>query len=174
MRRSPLLSTETAHAHLFSGVCGATVRFSFIWVGRFFMHGCVSPDPRASGLESSARPSTVFPHCAQVFTVAFSLGSGQYVATASDDQTARVWPLMGGPPLAELRGHNGAVFDVALSGQNSCAVTGSADSTVCVWDWSAERAPVSVLRGHRNHVISVQLSLDNTKAFCAPPLCCFV
>ena len=96
--------------------------------------------------------------------MAFSLGSGQYVGTTSVDDTARVWPLKEGPPLAVLRGHNRLVNAIALSEEGSLAVTGSDDCTMCVWDWSAERAPIFVLGDHVNRVASVQLSRDRTKA----------
>ena len=120
----------------------------------------------------SVTAPTKFLHCAQVLGVAFSLGSGQYVATASRDFTARVWPLMGGPPLAELRDQdNRNMCCLDLSGEGSRAVAGLDNHTVCVWEWSAVRVPVSLLRGHSGLIFSVRLSPDNTKASRCISLC---
>jgi hypothetical protein len=45
-----------------------------------------------------------------------------------------VWHLPSGEPLRRLRGHQGTIHRVAMTGDGALAVTAGADSTVRVWD----------------------------------------
>jgi WD40 repeat protein len=69
----------------------------------------------------------------------------------------------GGPLLATLPGHAGAVRSVAMSSDGRLALSGSEDKTVKVWDVSAGRV-LHTLEGHTGAVRSVALSRDATLA----------
>ena len=69
-----------------------------------------------------------------VFTsVAFS-PDGKRLATASADQTAKVWDAESGKELLTLRGHSDTVNGVAFSPDGKRLATASDDQTAKVWD----------------------------------------
>jgi WD40 repeat protein len=62
-----------------------------------------------------------------------------------------------------LRGHENAVYAVAISPNNRWVVTGRPDSTARLWDLRAKDPAANpvVLRGHQGQVIAVAISPDN-------------
>ena len=71
-------------------------------------------------------------HARTVADVAFS-PDGLRIATASADETARVWDSASGAHLDTLTGHFTAVQDVAFSPDGTLAVSGSVDETARKW-----------------------------------------
>jgi WD40 repeat protein len=67
-----------------------------------------------------------------VSAVAFS-PDGRFVATASDDETARVWETATGKEVYTLSGHEGPVRCVAFSPDGKRLATGSDDGTARLW-----------------------------------------
>lgn len=70
-----------------------------------------------------------------IFGVAFS-PDGRTLATASDDDTARLWDVGTHQLLATLTGHTNNVNAVAFS-PNGTLVTGSTDHTIRLWTLDA-------------------------------------
>lgn len=69
--------------------------------------------------------------------------------------------LAGGPMIATLVGHEGPVLDIALTKDGALAVSGSADGTLCVWDW--RRGCVKqIYRGHNDWVYAVDTNGDGS------------
>lgn len=77
-----------------------------------------------------------------VWSAAYS-PNGQYIVTASDDQTARLWNAITGEELQVLRGHEAGIWSAAFSPDGQRIVTASEDQTARVWDTtSGEQALV--------------------------------
>ena len=81
---------------------------------------------------SSQVRMTLRGHSSFVRGVAFS-PDGKRIATASADQTAKVWDAESGKELLTLRGHSSAVYGVAFSPDGKRLATASADATVQVY-----------------------------------------
>ena len=60
--------------------------------------------------------------------------TGDRIATASTDRTARVWAAKDGTSLSVLQGHDDTVVTVRFSADGRSLVTASTDGTARVWD----------------------------------------
>jgi WD40 repeat protein len=104
---------------------------------------------------------TLAEHKNEVNAVALSPGATK-IATASDDNTARVWSSSsGGSALLTLTGHSNFVLSVAWSPDGTKIATASGDRTARVW--SSSGSSMLTLTGHSNFVKSVAWSPDGTK-----------
>ncbi|PYI82053.1 MAG: hypothetical protein DME26_18750 [Verrucomicrobia bacterium] len=82
---------------------------------------------------------TLRAHTGDVFSLAFS-GDGQWLATAGEDTTIRIWNAKSWELRCTLRGHTGVVNTLAFSPDSRHLASGSRDHTMKVWDtarWDA-------------------------------------
>jgi hypothetical protein len=100
-------------------------------------------------------------HTAKVNAVAWSADCAR-LASASADQTVRVWDSATGQTISTLTGHTGDVYAVAWSPDGAHVATVGADRTVRVWDPVTGRA-ISILTGHIGDVYAVTWSPDSTR-----------
>ena len=80
---------------------------------------------------------------------------GQYLASASDDGTVRLWSAQG-QLLHALTGHQGSVLDVAFSPDSRLIASGGDDRTVRIWHRSGQC--LHILSGHTGAVKGVAFS----------------
>jgi WD40 repeat protein len=87
------------------------------------------------GLDKDWGPllQTLEGHTENVSSVAFS-AAGDRLASASGDETVRVWDVKTGQPLQTLKCHTGGVNSLAFSAAGDRLASASRDQTVRVWD----------------------------------------
>jgi aspartate 1-decarboxylase len=74
-------------------------------------------------------------HSGSVHSVAFSHDSTR-LASASSDQTVKIWDASSGDCLQTLEGHSNGVYSVAFSHDSTRLASASYDRTVKIWDAS--------------------------------------
>jgi WD40 repeat protein len=87
---------------------------------------------------------------------------GTRIATASSDNTARVWDAANGEELAVLEWDGAALVSVVFSPDGTRIATASSDNTARVWD-AATGAELTVLERHGDRVLDVAFSPDGTR-----------
>jgi WD40 repeat protein len=89
---------------------------------------------------------------------------GQRIATASRDDTAKLWDLQG-RELITLSGHRGDVYSVNFSPDGKLMVTASKDETARLW--TLEGKAIAVFTGHQGDVYGAGFSPDGQKVITA-------
>ncbi|WYZ44541.1 hypothetical protein EsH8_VII_000977 [Colletotrichum jinshuiense] len=97
-------------------------------------------------------------HLDQVMSVDFS-GDGTQIASASQDNTVKIWDSNTGHCLQTLEGHNHFVNSVAFSGDSMQLASASGDKTVKVWDSTTGQCLWTLY--HDRCVTSVVFSRDS-------------
>ncbi|MEA5627190.1 hypothetical protein [Nostoc sp. UHCC 0251] len=95
-------------------------------------------------------------HQGGIRSVSFSF-NGQYLATASDDGTARLWDSQGNQ-LMVFQGHDAMVRSVSFSPDDRRLATTSSDCTARLWDLQGNQ--LVVFEGHKLEVRNVSFSPD--------------
>uniref|UniRef100_A0A383VEF5 WDR5-like beta-propeller domain-containing protein n=1 Tax=Tetradesmus obliquus TaxID=3088 RepID=A0A383VEF5_TETOB len=86
---------------------------------------------------------------------------GNYLATASDDLTARIWDAETGKCLVTLAGHTNYVFCCSFNPVGHILATGSFDETIRFWDVRSGRC-LRELPAHSDPVSSMDFTFDGT------------
>ena len=114
-------------------------------------------------LDRNYRPSwqTILQgHSDWVLSVAFA-PDGQTLASASSDQTIRLWDLNNpdaNPTI--LQGHSDWVHSVAFAPDGQTLASASDDQTIRLWDLNNPDANPTILQGHSDWVRSVTFAPD--------------
>jgi WD40 repeat protein len=97
-------------------------------------------------------------HSNSVSSVAFS-PDRKTLASASDDNTIKLWNLQSQKPIATLAGHSNWVSSVAFSPDGLTLASASGDNTIKLWNLQSQK-PIATLAGHSDWVNSVAFSPD--------------
>jgi len=87
---------------------------------------------------------------------------GKRLASASDDQTVKVWDATSGQEMLTLKGHTNGVNAVAFRPDGKRLASASEDGTVKVWDASSGQETLT-LKGHSSPVRTVAFSPDGKR-----------
>ena len=87
---------------------------------------------------------------------------GRYVASASFENSVKLWDGRTGKFIASLRGHVAPVYQTAWSSDSRLLVSCSKDSTLKVWDIRSRKL-LCDLPGHKDEVYAVDWSVDGGK-----------
>ena len=113
-------------------------------------------DPNSN---SAVKPiARLMGHQKQVLHVSFS-PDGLYIASASFDNSVKLWSARDGKFITTLRGHVGAVYMVAWSSDSRLLASASKDTTVKVWDVKTGKLKED-LPGHKDEVFALDWSQD--------------
>jgi WD40 repeat protein len=108
--------------------------------------GGVGSEIRVWDTKTGQMVDEVTGHSAAVVAVAFS-PSGEYLFSASNDQTVRAWAWSAKPgrKASTFRGHTTGITSMALSADGAYLATASLDGIVKIWD--ATHAPEAITIG---------------------------
>jgi WD40 repeat protein len=109
----------------------------------------------------SACLQTLEGHSGGVSSVAFSHNSAQ-LASASNDNTVKIWDTHSGACLQTLEGYSSYVNSVAFSHDSAQLASASWDNTVKIWDTHSS-ACLQTLEGHSDGVNSVAFSHNSAQ-----------
>ena len=82
--------------------------------------------------------ATLTGHSNKIRSVAFS-PDGLTLASASRDNTIKLWHLQTQKPIATLRGHSDSVWSVAFSPDGNTLASASFDKTIKLWIWDVDK-----------------------------------
>jgi WD40 repeat protein len=94
-------------------------------------------------------------------SIAFS-PDGRWLASASEDQTIKLWDVATGQVVRSLWGHTGAVHGVAFSPADGQLASAGADRTVKLWSVATGQL-IRTLSGHSEEVCAVAFSPDGQR-----------
>jgi WD40 repeat protein len=84
---------------------------------------------------------------------------GRQIASASGDETVKIWDMATGSEVRTLRGHSDSLEAVAFSPDGKRIASGADDGVIKIWD-AASGAEVKTLHGHRGWIGSIAFSPD--------------
>lgn len=133
-------------------------------------------EPSSSGTDGAAEPSSSSgptraeqpkqqqqpeqQHAGGINDVAWNCNS-RYLATASDDLTAKIWDVETRKCLATYEGHTNYVFCCQFNPQGTMLVTGSYDETIRFWDVRSGRC-LRELPAHSDPITGMDYHPDGT------------
>jgi eukaryotic-like serine/threonine-protein kinase len=104
---------------------------------------------------------TLKDHAAPVTSACFIL-DGKGIASASEDNTVKLWGAGKGNALFTLTGHDAAVRSVTISTDGRWIGTGSDDNALKIWEAAYPRDE-RTFEGHSGPVLSVRFSPDGRR-----------
>jgi WD40 repeat protein len=97
-------------------------------------------------------------HLANIQCVAFS-SDCKWLASGSNDNSARIWNLQSRKVAFTLSGYNGSIQCLTFSPDSKRLATGSSDNTIKIWDLENGQV-IQTLKGHSKNIVSIDVSKD--------------
>ncbi|KAI3886769.1 hypothetical protein MKX03_027225 [Papaver bracteatum] len=118
---------------------------------------------------------TLVGHSDMVTAIACPTDNSNMIVSSSRDKSILVWTLSRqessyGVPKRRLTGHNNFVQDLALSSDAQCALSGSWDGELRLWDLNTGMTTRRFV-GHTKDILSVGFSTDNSQMVSASRDC---
>lgn len=110
--------------------------------------------------EDSSLATTLKGHSSDVNSVAFS-PNGEILASASDDNTIKLWNVATKQEIRTLKGHSQWIWTVAFSPDGKTLASSGKDKTIKIWNLETGEV-IHTLEGHSQGVTSVAFSPDGT------------
>ncbi|NET61368.1 MAG: DnaJ domain-containing protein [Symploca sp. SIO2E6] len=99
-----------------------------------------------------------YSHSGCISCLTFS-ADGKILASASSDQTIRLWGKYTGELKRTLNAHSDTVLSIAISPDSQTLASASADQTIRLWSLTSYEQP-RILRGHSGWVTAVAINPD--------------
>ncbi len=131
--------------------------------------GCEDGSIRVQETSAAAFGRRLDGHRGKVIALTVSR-DGAWIASGSEDNTARIWNAADGMERAFLPGdttlppYEGKITSVAFSPDGSLLVAGSADKSVRVWETATQKL-LATFQGHNNEIHSVAFHDDGTRFY---------
>lgn len=118
--------------------------------GQVLIHASDGGEPRTLGGDSGAwvRASAISP-------------TGEVVAIGDERGVVSLYSLPGGEAIREFTAHEGAVYDLAFSGDGASLASAGTDGIAKLWTWQDAEADAVVLSGHGDAVWAIAFALDD-------------
>jgi WD40 repeat protein len=108
--------------------------------------------------QDGAVERTLFGHGNSITRIVYS-ADGKFIASGSDDKTARFWDAKTGKLLRSFSGYQGSVAAVAISPDNQRVAAGGDDKTLKVWNTATGSLERSIA-GFSEKIVAVSFSPD--------------
>jgi WD40 repeat protein len=107
-------------------------------------------------LSAGATERLILHHGSPLESAAYA-PNGQFLASAADDGSVRLWNAGTGKLRATLRGHSASVLRLAFSRDSAMLASGGADGSLCVWD-TASGNPLWTQKAHAASLTALEFS----------------